>query len=262
MHCGRVTFVDDAGALFGRTFGAGPGRDLVGPRTGQPHRRAHRLQRRPRPADRPAPAHVCGGAAARPRPAEGGQHLGPRRGRRRRAGGHRARQPAGLGRLPRGGLLGAAARRGMRFRGSTSRSPATFRSGPGCRARRPSSARSSPRSPTCSDSTSSPTTPAAPGPRDGASAPRTRSPGRRPAGWTRPRRCGRRRTTRSSSTAGPGAVEQVPVGRVARSRPARRRHPRGARPRRRSVRRTSHRLRGRRRRSWASRRCARWTRRT
>ena len=109
------------------------------------------------------------------------------------------------------GSAGSWARRGMRCRGSTSRSPARFRSGPGCRARRPSSARWSPPSPTCSASASSTTTPAGPAPRHGASAPRTRSPGRRPAGWTRPRRCGRRRTTRSSSTAGREAVEQIPV---------------------------------------------------
>ena len=50
-----------------------------------------------------------------------------------------------------------------------------------------------------------------PGRGDGASAPRTRSPVRRPEAWTRPRRCGPRADHAILLDCRSGAVEQVPV---------------------------------------------------
>ncbi len=137
-----------------------PRGSLVGPGPGQPDRRAHRLQRRARAADRPAPPHGCRVLAARRRPPSrvvGADRRAGRGGARRRRAGHALAAggptwPGCCGRCGPGGSRGARARRHRRQRRAGRRRA--------CRARRPWSARWGRRPATCSDSACSPTTPA------------------------------------------------------------------------------------------------------
>ena len=113
---------------------------LVGPRAGQPHRRAHRLQPGPVPADRPPAADLRRREGPRGRPAARGLGAG-RRPPRGGPGRRRARgAPRGWAVLRRGRAAGRCAVPGMPCAASTSPSTARCRSGQACPARRPWSA--------------------------------------------------------------------------------------------------------------------------
>ena len=244
--CGRSGTRDHRPTVEPRTFAErrsarAPDGRVVGARPGQPHRRAHRLQRRALPADRAAAAHRR--AAVRPR-------RRPHRARVVRAGRtsvvelrprrRRARHPGGLGGLRRRRLLGPGAGRAPGVRRSTSSSTAACRWVPACRARPRSSAPSPWRCPTCAGSAcwGRRRRPGPARPRSASSAENTIA--QAPTG-------GMDQSASLRCTAGhallldcrDGSVEQVPfdLGR-ARPRAARHRHPRRARPGRRPVRRS------------------------
>ena len=119
--------------------------------------------------------------------------------------------PAGLDGIRRRESCGRWPATDTTWAGSTWPSTARFPSAAACRARRPWSARSGPRSATSADSVSSATRQVVPGSPRHASAPRTRSPGHRPGAWTSPRRCSAGRGTPFCSTAAAAAREQVPL---------------------------------------------------
>ena len=177
---------------------------MVRPGSGQPHRRAHRLQRRPRPAHRPAPADRMPPCGRRADDVAAGRLGAARRDGRGRARRDPARDARGLGGLRRRGAVGAARARATTSAASTSPSTARCRSGPGCPARPLWSARSARRARDLfgldlldgDESRSRLAAACRRAENDIAGRHRRDGPGRLPALPRRPRRC--------SWTAGPG----------------------------------------------------------